>query len=103
MSEEHTGLSSNYYVIHVKNPTTLPKEYDAECNDIIEALKMTFAEGNVFKAIWRKAASRIGKKKKGNNQIYDAQKCVFFSPRILITDEEDAKEVLFGEEDETVS
>lgn len=75
-------------MVHVKNPTTLDSEYDAECNDIIESLKMTFAEANIFKAVWRKSAARLGKKKKGNNAVYDAEKCVFFSERMLITDKE---------------
>ncbi len=48
---------------------------------------MTYAEANVFKAIWRKCAEReLGKVKEGNNQVYDAEKCVFFSDRILKTD-----------------
>jgi hypothetical protein len=81
--EEHTGLSVNYYGVHVADPTSGGEPYDAECNDIIEALGMTFAEANVFKAIWRIAASRQGKRKKGNNTVYDAEKCVFFSARVL--------------------
>lgn len=84
-TEEHTGGSSSYYIIRIDTPTTqfaLP--YTAECNDIIEELNMTPAEANVFKATWRKAAARQGKKKKGNNAVYDAEKCVFFSNRMLI-------------------
>lgn len=82
--EEHTGGSVNYYKVHVSNPTTLPEAYDAEANDIIESLGLTFAEGNLFKAIWRMAADRNGKKKKGNNSVYDAEKLVFFAERVLI-------------------
>lgn len=82
--EEHTGGSVNYYKVHVANPTTLDKPYDAEANDIIESLGLTFAEGNLFKAIWRMAADRNGKKKKGNNSVYDAEKLVFFAERVLV-------------------
>lgn len=82
--EEHTGGSVNYYKVHVANPTTLDKPYDAEANDIIESLGLTFAEGNLFKAIWRMAANRNGKKKKGNNSVYDAEKLVFFAERVLV-------------------
>lgn len=82
--EEHTGGSVNYYKVHVANPTTLPEAYDAEANDIIESLGLTFAEGNLFKAIWRMAADRNGKKKKGNNSVYDAEKLVFFAERVLV-------------------
>lgn len=81
---EHTGGSVNYYKVHVANPTTLDKPYDAEANDIIESLGLTFAEGNLFKAIWRMAADRNGKKKKGNNSVYDAEKLVFFAERVLV-------------------
>ena len=84
LDPEHTGGSVNYYKVHVANPTTLPKAYDAEANDIIESLGLTFAEGNLFKAIWRMAADRNGKKKKGNTSVYDAEKLVFFAERVLV-------------------
>lgn len=86
MSEEHTGGSSSYYSVWIENPTTEGRpQYFAECNDIIEALNMTYAEANVFKANWRKAAERtLGLKKKGNNAVYDAEKMVFFSKRTLV-------------------
>lgn len=82
--EEYSGGSSSYYKVDVTNPTTSESPYQAECNDIIEALGLTFTEGNIFKAIWRIAADRNGKKKKGNNSIYDAEKVVFFAERLLI-------------------
>lgn len=82
---QYTGGSSDYYKVFVKNPTTLLAPYEAECNDIIEALNMTFAEGNAFKAIWRKAKARQGVKKKGyDNGVYDSEKVVFFGERMLI-------------------
>jgi hypothetical protein len=82
--EEHTGGSSSYYRVHVTLPTTSTNDpYTAECNDIIEALGMNFAEGNAFKAIWRIAAARQGRKKKGNNDVYDSEKIVFFGERML--------------------
>jgi len=82
---EYTGGSSNYYKVFVKNPTTLEEPYEAECNDIIEALDMTFAEGNAFKAIWRKAKARQGVQKKGyDNGLYDSEKVVFFGERMVV-------------------
>lgn len=82
---QYTGGSSDYYKVFVMNPTTLSEPYESECNDIIEALNMTFAEGNAFKAIWRKAKARQGVKKKGyDNGIYDSEKVVFFGERMLI-------------------
>lgn len=81
--EEHTGGSVGYYKVLVSNPTTLDQPYYAEANDIIESLGLTFAEGNLLKAVWRIAADRNGKKKKGNNSVYDAEKLVFFAERVL--------------------
>lgn len=83
--EEYTGGSSSYYTIHVKNPTTGGRPpYDAECNDIIEALGMNYAEGNAFKALWRRAAARKGMRKKGyDNGLYDAEKVEFFGKRLI--------------------
>lgn len=82
-----TGGSNSYYVVQVITPTTPGvAPYEAECNDIIEALGMTFAEGNVFKALWRSCAARtLGKVKPGmdGDGVYDAEKMVFFSARVL--------------------
>jgi hypothetical protein len=84
ITEEHTGGSSSYYSVSVQHPTTdTVSPYMAECNDIIEALGMNYAEGNAFKAIWRTAAARNGKKKKGNTAVYDAEKVIFFGERML--------------------
>lgn len=79
--EEYTGGSSDYYKVVIKNPTTFDP-YVAECNDVIEALDMNFAEGNIFKAIWRKAAARQGKRKAGHNEQYDNEKILFFAQRL---------------------
>ena len=83
---EFSGGSVDYYKIPIHNPTTpWNTPYLAECNDIIEALGMNYAEGNAFKAIWRRAAARLGKKKKGQDEagLYDAQKVEFFGARLV--------------------
>ena len=82
---EYTGGSVNYYKVEIKNPTSEGvAPYTAECNDIIEALGMNYAEGNAFKAIWRKCAARNGKAKKGyTDGLYDAEKVVFFGQRMV--------------------
>lgn len=83
--DEYTGGSSDYYKIRVEHPTTLKDPYDVECNDIIEALDMTFAEGNAFKGIWRRCAARKGKRKRGyDNGLYDAEKVKFFGERMIV-------------------
>lgn len=84
-TREYTGLSVSYYQLPINHPTTPGREpYTCECNDIIEALGMSYAEGNVFKALWRKCAARQGKSKRGyTDGKYDAEKMVFFSQRVL--------------------
>lgn len=84
---EYTGGSSDYYKLYIEHPTTMDEPYMAECNDIIEALGMNFAEGNAFKALWRRAAHRtLGKKKAGAKEdgLYDAEKVVFFGERLVV-------------------
>jgi len=79
-----TGGSSDYYKVKVEDPTTEGiAPYQAECNDIIEALGMNYAEGNAFKAIWRKAAARQGNGKQGTTDLYDSEKVQFFGTRLV--------------------
>lgn len=81
---EYTGGSVNYYKVKVSNPTSGGDSYTAECNDIIEALRLNYAEGNILKAVWRIAAARMGKAKRGyEDEVYDAEKIVFFGSRKL--------------------
>lgn len=84
---EYSGGSSDYYKVEITNTTTpFALGYTAECNDIIEALGMNFAEGNAFKAIWRRAAQRtLGKRKAGakDDGLYDAEKVEFFGKRLV--------------------
>lgn len=86
-SVTYTGGSSDYYQVTIKNTTTPNRpEYIAECNDIIEALGMDFAEGNAFKALWRRAAQRtLGLRKAGakDDGLYDAEKVEFFGKRLV--------------------
>lgn len=82
---EKSGGNVNYYMLRIDQPKRLPP-YDAECEDIIEALGMTFAEGCLFKALWRSCAARtLGLHKEGQDEagIYDAEKAVYYSNRVL--------------------
>ena len=48
-NKEYTGASVSYYKVKIDKPTTESNpSYLAECNDIIEALGMLYAEGNAF-------------------------------------------------------
>lgn len=85
-NREYTGGSVSYYAVRVTYPTTEGADpYTAECNDIIEALGMNYAEGNAFKAIWRTCAAKsLGKAKLGHkDSLYDAEKVVFFGNRMI--------------------
>lgn len=85
-TREYTGGSVSYYRVTINRPTSKDAApYVAECNDIIEALGMNYAEGNAFKAIWRSCAARHLKlSKRGyDDAIYDAEKVVFFAQRMV--------------------
>ena len=96
MTTKNTGGSVDYYSVHIQDPTTPGRpEYTAECNDIIEALGMDYAEGNAFKAIWRKAAARtLGIKKQGYDEgLYDSEKTEFFGHRMKVQAKRKLKQV----------
>lgn len=86
MSQGHelTGGRVNYYLAQVDHPQREEQvPYQAECEDIIQALGMTFNEGCLFKALWRTAAARLGNGKPGQKALYDAEKMVHYAGRIL--------------------
>lgn len=78
MTKENSGLSCDYYSVYVSHVSV---EYKAECADIAEALDMTANEANMFKEIWRSAAQRQGKKKKGHSQLRGAEKILWQAKR----------------------
>ena len=84
---EISGGNVNYYRVQVTVPNQAEAPYIAECSDIIEALQMDFNEGEAFKALWRRAASRLGKEKANNTAYRDAQKVEHFARRMLILHE----------------
>lgn len=89
MSEpEYTGKDVSYYLVDIKTPKRLAP-YKAECEDIIEVLGMTFAEGCAFKAIWRKCAARtLGVAKAGyKGGLYDAEKAQYYGGRMVAAEE----------------
>jgi len=91
-SAKHTSSGSNndYWLLYIKNPKRLTP-YTAECEDIIEALDMSFQEGEAFKAIWRKAGQRLGKGKPGNTALRDAEKIAHFGQRMVAIEERNSK------------
>ena len=84
MSQELTGGKVNYYLVRVEAPQREEQPpYQAECEDIIQALGMTFDEGCLFKALWRNANARKNNGKPGQSAKYDAEKMVHYANRIL--------------------
>lgn len=84
MAAENSGGRVNYYLVQVVHPQREDQApYQAECEDIIDTLDMTFDEGNIFKEVWRQAASRQGRAKEGNTELRGAQKLVHYAGRIL--------------------
>ena len=82
--KENSGGFVNYYLVQVTHPQRAEQEpYQAECEDIIEALELTFNEANIFKEIWRNARARQGVIKEGNTDLRSAQKIVHYANRIL--------------------
>lgn len=82
---QKTGGSVDYYKCHVADPIDENHPpYTAESIDIIEALEMTFAEGEAFKAIWRTCTGRMGGAVKADNKaLYNAEKVEFFGARMV--------------------
>lgn len=78
-----TLSGDHYYRVRVDAPISDEVDpYTAECSDIIEALNMTFNEGEAFKALWRLAASRQGRGKPGSKAQYDADKIAHYGARV---------------------
>lgn len=84
VKKQKTGGSVDYYKCHVADPISKGEPYTAESIDIIEALGMTFAEGEAFKAIWRTCTGRMGGAVKADNKaLYNAEKVEFFGARMV--------------------
>ena len=89
---ENSGGFVNYYLAFVANPQRENQPaYQAECEDIIRALGMTFDEGNIFKEVWRRAAARQGKKKEGHSTLRSGQKLKHYATAIHREDVLDAE------------
>lgn len=94
MNQELTGGKVNYYLVQVEAPQREEQPpYQAECEDIIQALGMTFDEGCLFKALWRNANARKNNGKPGQSAKYDAEKMVHYAGRILKQEYQQSKTV----------
>tara|TARA_R110000851_G_scaffold325795_1_gene493961 strand:+ start:220 stop:636 length:417 start_codon:yes stop_codon:yes gene_type:complete len=80
---ESSGGSCSYYEAEVYSPA-LDQTQTVECKDVMHALGLTHAEINIFKEVWRSAAARKGKQKKGHTQVRGAEKIKFFADENLL-------------------
>lgn len=83
---ELSGGDVNYYLLKIEDPKRLAP-YECEAEDIIEALEMTFSEGNVFKALWRSCAMRVrghGKRGADEHGVYDGDKIAYYGERTKV-------------------
>lgn len=79
-----TGSKVNYYLVYVAHPQREEQPaYQAECEDIIEALELNPDEANIFKEIWRSANARKANGKPGHTALYGAEKIAHYAGRIL--------------------
>lgn len=87
-----TGGKTDYYLVRVTRPQREEQPpYQAECEDIIRALGMTWDEGNILKALWRSCAARMGNGKPGNDALYDAEKIAHYGNAVFAQETERRK------------
>jgi len=90
---ELTGGKTNYYLVWVSHPQRQEQApYQAECEDIIEALQLNPDEANIFKEIWRGANARLANGKPGHTAKYGAEKIFHYAQRILKREQRIPKE-----------
>ena len=77
-----SGTDNDYWLIFVKNPKRLDP-YTAEAEDLIEALDMSFQEGEAFKALIRKCKARMGDGKPGDDPLRNAEKVAHYGTRMV--------------------
>lgn len=87
---QSSGGDNDYWIARIDNPKRLDP-YRAECEDLIEHFQMTFAEGNAFKALWRKGMDRVAKGKPGDTPLRNAEKVAYYGARMVAM--EQAKEM----------
>lgn len=82
---ENSGFNVNYYSVEIKHPKREGKApYTFEVEDLIEAMDLTFHEGNVLKSLIRSVNERNhGQQKKGSDYVRDAEKMVHSSKEEL--------------------
>lgn len=79
-----SGGNVSYYLVEVTHPQREGQNaYQAECDDIADALELNPDEKDIFKEIWRSANARKGNGKPDHKSMYGAEKIVHRANRIL--------------------
>ena len=79
-----TGGNVNYYLVDVAYPQREDQQpYQAECDDIADALELNPDEKDIFKELWRSANARKHNGKPNHSALYGAEKIVHRAARIL--------------------
>lgn len=89
----NSGSHCEYYhaqVEHPENPNQAGVPYEANCEDVIKALNLTFDEACEFKSIWRRARARQGFVKAESSAVRDAAKALHYAGRVLRTEQQKA-------------
>lgn len=81
-----SGGDNDYWLLHIPSPKRL-EPYTVECEDIIEAMEMTFQEGEAFKALFRKCKTRMGDGKPGDTELRCSEKVAHFGQRMVVMDQ----------------
>lgn len=84
------GGDNDYWLLTISNPKRL-EPYVVEAEDVIEALSMTFQEGEAYKAIFRKCKARMGQGKPGDTALRNAQKVAYYGNRMVAMEERELK------------
>lgn len=75
------GLGCSYYKITLRSVSG--EVVVVECKDLIRALNLNFAEGNIFKELVRTGNARSGNGKEGNTDERAYEKMYFFASDLL--------------------
>ena len=80
---ENSGFLCEYYLAPVVAPQRKEQApYVAECEDVIQALELTFDEACEFKSIWRRGRGRQGFQKAESTPVRDASKALHYARRV---------------------
>lgn len=96
MKVENSASHCEYYHCPVDHPSNPGQEapYVANCEDIIQALGLTFDEGCEFKSLWRRGRGRQGFVKAESTALRDAAKAVHYSKRVYDFESRKAADIL---------